>query len=523
MIRLLAFVLAIGAALPAAAGEVRFGVFVGNNEGASSELPLIFAVADAKKMRDLFVEYGDMRAQDATLLIEAPRRQVETSLKQLQGKIASAQSDGDHATLVFYYSGHGDDAALHLGPTRIAHEELRSWIDATGADVRIAMLDACHSGGAIRAKGGSRGPDLKWAVNYQETRGTAVLTSSAASELSQESAEVGGGFFTHYLHTALLGAADYNRDGEVSLDEAKSYVHGETVFGTRDAIAAQTPGYDTDLVGTGHLTLTKLESANAHLSFHGTMDGVYAIWDDQRKRYVAEVSGDQPLEVAVRPGTYYVHKRMPGWVDEARYNVRRGETLAVLSEDFVSVAYEDTAARGELEKQVRRANLPDLSLRMAFGGRAWGDIYAEQYVPTHGVIGIEARFLKTGRTWFAFDVLNGAGVGTLNFEELGEKRVTVGSTSGGASVGFVTRPALFRAGIGGKAEVIGVRRTFPDGTADPQSTTSVAVGPTAFLGLYRGRFSLDLVSSLMIMPISWDGLDKRPVFWEPLLAVGYRF
>ena len=523
MTKILPILAALFLALPASAAEVRFGVFVGNNEGASSEMPLVFAVSDAKKMRDLFVEYGDMRSNNATLLVEAPRRQVETALKQLQGKIANAQANGDHTTLIFYYSGHGDDAAMHLGPTRMGHEELRTWIDGTNADVRIAMLDACHSGGALRAKGGSRGPDLKWAVQYQETRGTAVLTSSAASELSQESAEVGGGFFTHYLHTALLGAADYNRDGEVSLDEAKSYVHGETVFGTRDTLSAQTPGYDTDLIGTGHLTLTKLESANAHLSFQGTMDGVYAIWDDQRKRYVAEVSGDQPLEVAIRPGTYYVHKRMPGWVDEARYNVRRGETLSVLQEDFVSVAYEDTAARGELEKQVRRANLPDLSLRMSFGGRAWGGIYSEQYVPTHGLIGVEARFIRTGRTWFAFDVLNGAGTGTLNFPELGEKQVTVGSTSGGASIGFVTRPALFRLGAGGKAEVIGVRRTFLDDSAGPQSTTSVAVGPTAFLGLYRGRFSLDLVTSFMIQPVAWDGLDERPVFWEPLLAVGYRF
>ncbi len=483
----------------------------------------MFAVSDAKKMRDLFVEYGGMRNADATLLADLPRRQVQNALGALRARVERARSNGDHTTVVFYYSGHADDAALHLGSTRVGYDELRQWIDDTGADVRIAMLDACHSGGALRAKGGARGPDLKWAVQYDTTRGTAVLTSSAASELSQESAEVGGGFFTHYLHTALLGAADYNHDGEVSLDEARTYVHGETVFGTRDAAGTQTPGYDTDLVGTGQLTLTRLESATAHLAFQGTMDGIYAVWDDQRKRYVAEVSGDQALELPVRPGTYYVHKRMPGWVDEARYTVRRGETLAVLDEDFVSVAYEDTAARGELERQVRRALMPDLSLRMAFGGRAWGDVFATQYIPAHGVIGVEARFLRTGRTWFAFDVLSGAGTGTLDIPGLAAKRVTVGSTSGGAAVGFATRPALVRAGAGGKAEVIGLRRTFPDGTADPQSTVSVGVGPTTFVGVYRGRFSLDLDVSLLFMPVQWDDQDKRPAYFEPLLAVGYRF
>lgn len=510
-------------ASPALADEVRFGVFVGNNEGAPGELPLLFAVADAEKMHDLFVEYGNLRPADAVLLIDAPKQKVQGAINLMRSRIASANAAGHHTTLVFYYSGHGDDAALHLGATNLAHPELRDMLEASEADVRVAMLDACQSGSVIRAKGGTRGPDLEWAVQYQQTRGTAILTSSAASELSQESAEVGGGFFTHYLHTALLGAADYNRDGEVSLEEAKSYVHGETVFGTRDTPGSQTPGYDTDMVGSGQFTLTTLEEANSYLAFQGGLDGVFAIWDDQRKRYVAEVAGAQALPIAVHPGTYYVHRRMPGWVDEARYAVRKGETLAVYAEDFVSVAYEDTAARGDLDRQVRRASMPDLSLRAVFGARAWGDIYAQQYVPTHGVFGIEGRFLRRGRSWFAFDLLNGAGSGTLTFDEIGEKKVTVGSTSLGAAAGYITRPALVRIGIGAKTELIGVRRTFPDGTIEPQSTTSVALGPTFFGGIQHGRFSMDLAFNLLVMPLSWDELQQRPVYAEPLLSLGYRF
>ena len=76
-------------ALTAWAGEVRLGVFVGNDEGAVGQEKLLFATHDARKMRDLFVAYGvawhnalikfwnDARAQIPagywTALIDDPR------------------------------------------------------------------------------------------------------------------------------------------------------------------------------------------------------------------------------------------------------------------------------------------------------------------------------------------------------------------------------------------------------------------------------------------------------------------
>ena len=145
---------------------------------------------------------------------------------------------------------------------------------------------------------------------------------------------MGGGFFTHYLHTALLGAADANHNGEVSLPEAYSYVRGETALGTHITPGTQTPSYDYDMGGAGDVVLTTLEKATAHLSFTGGLDGVLSVWDDSRRRYVAEVDGDHTLSLAIRPGDYFVHRRMPGWVDEAAYTVRRGDTPAKILNSF---------------------------------------------------------------------------------------------------------------------------------------------------------------------------------------------
>jgi len=51
-----------------------------------------------------------------------------------------------------------------------------------------------------------------------------VLASSTGSELSQERAEWQHGAFTQAILEGLSGAADYNKDGVVSVDELNLYV-----------------------------------------------------------------------------------------------------------------------------------------------------------------------------------------------------------------------------------------------------------------------------------------------------------
>jgi hypothetical protein len=521
---LLPLLFALGS--PASAEEVRVGVFVGNNAGSGTDQELVFAASDARKMRDLLVQYGQIEAGDAVLLENQPRKGLVDALQGLHRRLVDARNAGDHSTLFFYYSGHGDGDALHLGSSQVPHDELRALLEDTGADVRIAMLDACQSGGVVRAKGGTRGPSHSFAVEASQARGTVFLTSSAASELSQESAEVGGGFFTHYLHSALLGAGDANRDGEVSLTEAYSYVHGETVFGTHSSERAQTPTFDFDLVGAGNIAVTTLEAATSRLNFLGDLGGTYAIWDDSRRRYVAEIDGARPLQIAVRPGDYYVHKRMPGWVDEAKYPVRRGETRTIAVEDFVSVPYEQTASRGHLERVVRRSRLPDLSLRARLGIRTFGEasVVGSQYVPQHGVLGVEARFQDGASiTYASVDLLAGGGPGTLKFPERGEVPVIIQSYSAAGAFGFVTPPGLFRAGFGGRAELVGFTRTFTDGATDPQSSLTLAPGVQGWVGLHHGRFSLELQHDVMLMALAFTEDRRHPIYSNFLLASGVRF
>lgn len=526
MIRaLLAMVLSLLVlAAPARANQYRFGIFVGNDEGLPGDPELIFAQADAEKMRDLFVELGGFRPGAAVLLTGVSANAVQREFAAMTADIQAVIRDGHEAMFVFYFSGHGDADSLHLGTSRIAFADLRTWLDRTGAQVKVAMVDACQSGGLVRRKGGRAGPSFAFAEpRVESAHGTAIITSSAASELSQESAEIGGGFFTHYLHTALTGGADRNRDGEVTLSEAYAYVHTETAFRTRETQQTQNPSFDLDVAGAGEIVLTTLEEASSRIAFLGDLEGTFSVWDESRKRYVAQVAGDEVVSLAIRPGTFYVHQRMPGWVEEARYVVRRGETHSVLAEDFTTVTYASAASRGDIEKMVRRSKLPDLSLRFVTGFRGFGGV-AEAYFAPQAMGGLQARFLGRGRTWGGVDVLTGGAGHELAIPGLAPIASRQTSTSVGGVIGFATRPRLVRAGIGARSGITVLTRSFPEWEGvRTQSRPALGVGSSAWVGLHGGRFSADLQLDWQLLVTRWDDNDGWPTCSDLVLVLGYRF
>ncbi len=512
-----------------AAEDVRIGIFVGNDEGGASQQRLRFASSDAQKMRDVFIEYGGIDKKNAILLQNENSRKIEDTLTEVKNQIRVGKASGHHTVLVFFYSGHGDANALNIGARDLEHERLRELLELTGADVRVAMLDACQSGAAVRTKGGTRGPSYAFDLKTTAAKGTAFLTSSARDEFSQESSELAGGFFTHYLASGLQGAADVNGDGDVGLGEVYEYVYSETAFATRRTTETQTPTFDFDLTGSGDLWLTRLEAASSWLVFDGGMPGAYSVWDENRKRYVAEVNGAEPARIALRPGTYYVHHRMPGWVDEAEFVLADGDSTTVGDMDFMTLAYEDTAARGDIEKLVRKANRPDVAVRLAGGIRQFSEksTYNRQYFPKHNVAGIDVRVTPlTGHLYFGGDVLSGGRGAILVLPEVPDKDVWVQSTSVGAAFGAATGRNLVRAGIGLKAEAVVFSRRFDSAggsEAISQGTFAIAPGLNTWVGVSHGRFVWDLNWNLMVLPTRWDDAPRSPAYTEFVSSIGWRF
>jgi len=505
--------------------EKRFGLFVGNNLGTSKEQPLVWARSDAEKMRKLFVDYGQMQPENAVLLTEVPALKVKRTLESLRSRIHAAKAAGHSTVFVFYYSGHGDAQSLHLGLSRLPHEQVRSLLEATGADVRIALLDACQSGSALRRKGGSRGPSYAFAIQTEKTRGSAILTSSAQSELSQESDELGGGFFTHFLHSGLVGAADVNRDDRVTLPEAYDYVYRHTSFSTQTTSAQQTPGFDFDLSGSGDLVLTSLAEKQARLRFDGSLSGTLSVWNHSNQRYVAAVEGGRPSDLHLPSGTYTIQLRGTGWVSEAHYTLLDDSTTTVHARDFSTVPLDKATARGPLVKQKRKNALPNRMTYITAGVRGFNTrrVVSRQYLPLHAIGGGGVRLLVRKGLYIGGDILAGGGSGTLHFAELGEIPVYVQSASIAGEIGVRGQVPFFHGGAGFRGEVIGFNRRFIDRDLPQQSLITLAPGFSLWLGFSHQRTHINLEWHPQLLIANLDQQNSLPVVHELLWQVGYRF
>ena len=93
-----------------------------------------------------------------------------------------------------------------------------------------------------------------------------VLAAAAPAEVAQEAQALGGSFFTHFLVSALRGAADASGDGLVTLSEAHAYTTTHTLAATSErARAIQHPTFRFDITGHGEVVLTDLRESAASL------------------------------------------------------------------------------------------------------------------------------------------------------------------------------------------------------------------------------------------------------------------
>jgi Caspase domain len=132
----------------------RFAFVASSNDGGPGRVPLRFATSDAQAMADVLAHLGGLRAEDLVSVTGVKRATFQSSLDRLR-TIMSQTPKGVRRELVVYYSGHSDENGLLLGGERLSYRELRQWLDAMDAEVRIAILDSCASGSLIRLRGGT--------------------------------------------------------------------------------------------------------------------------------------------------------------------------------------------------------------------------------------------------------------------------------------------------------------------------------------------------------------------------------
>ena len=297
----------------ASAQVERFAVVVGNNLGEPPDVPLRYAEMDAARMASVLQEVGGVRPENVVLLQGKDADTVRRALIAVNERVRSA---GRSTVLLVYYSGHADSGALHLGSSRLELTELEQLVRGSAAAFRLLILDACRSGALTRVKGGTPIPPFEIQLGERVAgEGAVFLTSSSASEDSQESDELKGSFFTHALVSGLLGAADENGDGRITLDEAYRYAYEATLRGSSRTVAGtQHPTFQYDVRGAGDLVLAILEQKARGRAWLELPPGrTWLLFQDSADGPVVGEMGsaDRVRRLSLRAGRYFLRGRAP--------------------------------------------------------------------------------------------------------------------------------------------------------------------------------------------------------------------
>lgn len=365
-------------------------LIIGSDVGLREEDPLRHAVEDAHRMASVLTDLAGSDAPDVRLLVNPT---VEAVLRALDSLAAPPRASD--AVLV-YFSGHGDQSALHLAGESLPLDRLRQALASGDAPLKIIIIDACRTTDR-RAKGLK--VDTSFAVALPggagQYRGQVMLLASGPGEAAQESARLGGGVFTHFLVSGLRGAADRDGDRRVTLGEAYDFAHGRTLArSVAQTGTAQRPEMQLALEGSGPLVLTWLDPARSRLRLPALADAHFYIYEKGSNVLSAEAWGraDGETTVALPSGRFVVHRQLGPSHGVTEVAVPFGGEARLSGAKFADVTAEEALARGG------RMNVLRSSLALVAGAVLDGE--------QDPGAAASARYLRAGS-----DLLWGAGVG----------------------------------------------------------------------------------------------------------------
>jgi hypothetical protein len=294
---------------PTVAAAARFAVVAGNDRGDVSRPRLWFAEKDAERVHRALVELGDFDKDGTVLLRGKNPSALADAIRALETQIRAARDRGERTMLLVFYSGHAAAGGLEMGNEKFAFSSLRDLVSASVADAKVAIVDACEAGLLTQVKGAAPVPALAFPLPMDDVQGTAFVASTAVGEAAQESAALGGSFFTHHLEIAIRGAGDADGDGRVTLSEAFRYTSSRTSAGTAGTeVGAQHPTYDFKMSGRGDVVLSDLRRAVARLLVPPDVGAMYFLKGPGG--IFAEVQGStSELTLALPVGDYRIERR----------------------------------------------------------------------------------------------------------------------------------------------------------------------------------------------------------------------
>lgn len=437
-------------------GERRYAIVIGNNVGQARDAELRYAQEDALRFSSVMRKHGGLKAENTVVMLGDSAIAIKRAIVEINARI---RIENDHSrapsTLIVYYSGHADADGLHPGEASLSYEELRALLRGSAANVRLLILDGCRSGGLTRVKGGT--PAQRFQINAQSNdsaQGMVMISSSAAGEDSHESDTLRASFFSHHFINGLVGAADEDANGQVSLREAYGYAYRNTLRTSGRGVQLQHPTYSYQLKGRDDVLMTDLASAQKAGRLRLGEPGEYLLYRGaEGGEIVAELNVVQKhATIAVASGRYLVQLRRRDHYREFDVRVERGAITTIDSEKGRKVAYARLVRKGGQHQRIAHQLYSRVGIRGALlDGDAASPSLLVGYqfdLPTMS-IALRGRFNQPGEQTLAPNLQLqqrdwGLGVAAQHYFDY--ETVSVG-------VGLVTEAVQFRQSFSGASSI----------------------------------------------------------------------
>lgn len=344
----------------------RVAVLVGANQPGPGRHPLQHAYHDAEQMAEVLAAVGRFPAAQIHVLRDPAPEEVLALLQS-----SSALLRAPDSLLYFYYSGHADDQSLFPAGRPLSLAAVRAALDASGATVRLGIVDACRGGAWTRTKGLVADAPFEVPVNLGN-EGSVLIASSSGLESAHESDALQGSFFTHHFVAGLRGAADKSGNGEVTLSEAFEYAKERTVRDTAQvAREPQHPSYAMNLRGRQDLVLAQLATSPSALVL-GQESGPLDVIQLESGLTVLELApGSRRVRLALRPGRYLVRRTGAQGNFTREIAVAAGSEVAVEEAQLTLLGAPGLAAKGSGDRSLflTGTTLPrrTMALSLSFG------------------------------------------------------------------------------------------------------------------------------------------------------------
>jgi Caspase domain len=379
------------ALLAAESGPVRVAVVVGANGAPPGRRALRYSHDDARAFAQVLAQTGGFRPNDINVLLDAGPQALLDAVDAALARMGSSdgtQPAGDNGLILFYYSGHADQQMLYPGGKPLPLSELRRRLDDGRPKVRIGIIDACRGGGWTGAKGLSEAAPFE--VGFPAilpNQGSILIASSSGAEEAHESETLQGSFFTHHWNAGLLGAADRDADGQVTVSEAFDYARALTVRDT--ALVSrepQHPSFRIDLRGRQDIVMASLETQKTIVTLHQKRGQLQLVHLDSGLVVLETVAVARKVRVAIKPGNYLVRRRVGDDIWATQVRVEANVPTDVHEASLVLMTGSRLGAKSAEPRAISRGIVP----------QGMGDVQLALGVRHAPVIDPGLRFTTTG-------------------------------------------------------------------------------------------------------------------------------